>query len=107
MAKPEFHIFVCSQRRADGHPRGSCGGKGAEAVYNAFAQVLIQNNLNNRIALTSTTCMGPCQAGANVLIYPGAVMYSWVEPQDAALIVEQHLLGGEPWADKLTPAEIW
>lgn len=107
MAKPEFHIFVCAQRRADGHPRGSCGGKGAEAVYNAFAQVLIQHNLNNRIALTSTCCMGPCQAGANVLVYPGAVMYSWVEPQDAALIVEQHLLGGEPWADKLTPAELW
>lgn len=107
MAKPEFHIFVCAQRRADGHPRGSCGGKGAEAVYNAFAQVLIQHNLSNRIALTSTTCMGPCQAGANVLIYPGAIMYSWVEPQDAAIIVEQHLLGGEPWTDKLTPAEIW
>ena len=107
MPRPEFHIFVCAQRRADGHPRGSCGGKGAEAVYNAFAQVLIQHNLNNRIALTSTGCMGPCQAGANVLVYPGAVMYSWVEPQDAALIVEQHLLGGEPWADKLTPAELW
>ena len=37
MAKPEFHIFVCIQRRADGHPRGSCAAKGGEALFNAFA----------------------------------------------------------------------
>lgn len=107
MARPEFHIFLCGQRRPEGHPRGSCGAKGSEALYNAFAQVLIKHNLNNRIALTSTGCIGPCQAGANVLIYPGSIMYSWVEPEDAARIVEQHLLGGEPYADKLTPARIW
>ena len=107
MARPEFHIFLCGQRRPEGHPRGSCGAKGSEALYNAFAQVLIKHNLNNRIALTTTGCIGPCQAGANVLIYPGSIMYSWVEPEDAEIIVEQHLLGGEPYADKLTPAEIW
>ncbi|MBV2133090.1 (2Fe-2S) ferredoxin domain-containing protein [Pseudomonas sp. MAP12] len=107
MARPEFHIFLCGQRRAEGHPRGSCAAKGSEALYNAFYQVLIQHNLSNRVALTTTGCLGPCQAGANVLIYPGSVMYSWVEPADAAIIVEQHLLGGAPYADKLTPAEIW
>ena len=32
---------------------------------------------------------------------------AWVEAEDAAAIVEQHLVGGTPWADKLTPAEIW
>lgn len=106
MAKPEFHIFVCLQRRADGHPRGSCAAKGGEALFNAFSQVLIQKNLLGRIALTGTGCLGPCQAGANVLIYPGSQMYSWAEPADAELIVE-HLLKGETYADKLTPAEIW
>lgn len=107
MAKPEFHIFVCGQHRPAGHPRGSCGAKGAEALYDAFARALTQRNLHGRIALTSTGCLGPCQAGANVLIYPGAVMYSWVEPEEAALIVDRHLLGGEPYADKLAPAELW
>lgn len=107
MAKPDYHVFICMQRRPDGHPRGSCGAKGAEALFNAFAQALIQRNLQNRIALTQTGCLGPCQAGANVLVYPGSVMYSWVEPADVLKIVEQHLLGGEPWAEKLTPAEVW
>ena len=67
MAKPEFHIFVCGQRRPAGHPRGSCGAKGVEALYDAFARALTQRNLHSRIALTSTGCLGPCQAGANWL----------------------------------------
>lgn len=108
MPRPEQHIFICTQRRAEGHPRSSCAGaRNSEALYTAFAEALIQRNLQNRIALTSTGCLGPCQAGANVLVYPGAVMYSWIEPADAAKIVEQHILGGTPWADKLTPAELW
>lgn len=106
MAKPEFHIFVCIQRRADGHPRGSCAAKGGEALFNAFSQVLIQKNLLGRIALTGTGCLGPCQAGANVLIYPGSLMYSWAELGDAEIIID-HLLKGETYADKLAPAEIW
>jgi hypothetical protein len=32
MARPEFHIFLCGQRRPEGHPRGSCGAKGSEAL---------------------------------------------------------------------------
>lgn len=107
MAKPEFQVFVCTQRRADGHPRGSCATRGSEDVFNAFAQAIVQRNLQYRVALINTGCMGPCQAGGNVLVYPGAVMYSWVEPADAMRIVEEHLLGGKPYADKLTPAEIW
>ncbi|TWH77445.1 (2Fe-2S) ferredoxin [Azomonas agilis] len=106
MARPEFHIFLCTQRRPDGHPRGCCGSKNADAVYDAFAQALIQNNLTNRVALTRTGCLGPCMAGPNVLIYPASQMYSWVEPEDAAIIIKQ-LLAGEVYADKLTPAELW
>lgn len=107
MAKPDWHVFVCTQRRADGHPRASCTAKGGAALLDAFAQALIRRNLQGRMALTSTGCLGPCQAGANVLIYPGAIMYSWVEPADAEIIVRQHLLEGEAWVDKLTPSELW
>jgi (2Fe-2S) ferredoxin len=107
MAKPEHHLFICTQRRPDGHPRGNCSQHGGEKLLDAFFQALLQRNLQGRVALTATGCLGPCQAGANVLVYPGAVMYSWVEPQDAEIIVQQHLLGGEPYADKLAPAEVW
>lgn len=106
MPKPEHHVFICMQRRPAGHPRSSCGEKGSEGVYNDFSQELIKRNLQT-VALTQAGCLGPCQAGANVLIYPGGVMYGWAEPGDAAKIIEEHILGGKVYEDKLAPAELW
>lgn len=107
MAKPEWHILVCTQRRPAGHPRSSCAEKSSEDVYDAFGKVLIQFNLLQRVALTATGCLGACQAGVNVLIYPGGVMYSWVESEDVAALVQTHLLQGILYQDKLTPGELW
>ena len=106
MPKPEHHIFVCGQNRPAGHPRSSCTEKGCQSVYQAFAQELIQRNLQN-VALTQTGCLGPCQAGANVLLYPSGTMYGWVETDDVAKIIDQHILGGEVYADKKAPEELW
>ncbi|TVZ38830.1 (2Fe-2S) ferredoxin [Alteromonadaceae bacterium 2753L.S.0a.02] len=106
MPKPDHHIFVCAQKRPPGHPRSSCSEKGCDAVFNAFSQELIQRNLQN-VALTQTGCLGPCQAGSNVLVYPSGVMYGWVEPEDVPKIIEQHILGGEVYKDKVAPAELW
>jgi len=94
------------QSRPPGHPRGSCGEKGCEAVFNAFNQELIKRNLQN-VALTQAGCLGPCQAGGNVLIYPSGTLYGWVEVEDVPKIIEQHILGGEVYPDKVAPAELW
>ena len=107
MAKPVHHIFVCTQQRPQGHPRGSCGEKHCADVHNAFAMGIAKRHLFNKIALTQTGCLGPCQTGANVLIYPGSVMYIQMTPDDVELIIEQHLLGGEVVSEKLAPPEFW
>ena len=36
MAKPEKHVFVCSQNRPAGHPRGCCAQKGGNDLIQAF-----------------------------------------------------------------------
>jgi len=106
MPKPDHHIFVCMQNRPPGHPRSSCGQRGAQAVFNAFSEALIQRNLQN-VALTQTGCLGPCQSGANVLIYPAGTMYGWVETDDVSKIIDQHIIAGETYTDKVAPKELW
>ena len=32
----DHHVFVCTNRRPDGHPRGSCAAKGSEALRDAL-----------------------------------------------------------------------
>lgn len=107
MPKPDYHVFICAQKRQPGHPRGSCTDKGCDTLAPAFAQAIIKRGLLNKISIVQTSCLGPCQVGANVLVYPGNVLYSWVEAGDVENIVEKHLVGGEIVTEKLAPAEMW
>ena len=107
MPKPAYHLFVCAQARPAGHPRGSCGANGANNVFQAFATQLTSKNLLGKIALTQTGCLGPCQTGSNVLVYPEGIMYSQVSVEDVSKIVDQHLINGDPVSEKFAPAEVW
>ncbi len=107
MPKPKHHVFVCGQSRQPGHPRGSCGISGAAELFQEFMKQITVNKLGEQVALTQTGCLGPCHVGANVLVYPEGIMYAQLSPADVEVIVSQHLIGGEPVADKQAPAEVW
>jgi len=107
MPKPAKHVFICTQARPPGHPRGSCGESGARELWDAFLNELEQRQLFDTVALTNTGCLGPCASGANVLVYPEGVMYGKVTPADVAEIFETHLQGGEPVERLALPPEVW
>ena len=107
MPRPQKHVFVCTQNRPQGHPRGSCAANGSAEVINEFINQIQNRNLFDKIALTNTGCMGPCMMGPSVLVYPEGVMYGKVTKDDVKTIVEEHLLGGTPVAALQVPAEVW
>ncbi|OQK15483.1 ferredoxin [Methyloprofundus sedimenti] len=107
MPRPEKHVFVCTQSRPEGHPRGSCGIKGCAEVMNEFMTQMQTRNLFEKIALTNTGCLGPCMMGSSVLVYPEGVMYGKVTKADVKTIIEEHLLGGKPVEKLIVPAEVW
>lgn len=107
MAKPEYHVFVCSQQRPAGHPRGSCGERGAGGVIQQLSQSIMAKNLFQKVSIVPTACLGPCDAGANLLVFPGAMLYAGLQPGDIENIVEQHFIEGQPVADKLADDSVW
>lgn len=107
MARPEKHIFVCTQSRPQGHPRGSCGELKSSAVMDTFMAAFQTHDLWGTYKLASSSCIGPCFAGPNVLVYPEGVMYVKVTPEDVEEIIEQHIKGGEPVERLLAPADLW
>lgn len=107
MPRPEKHVFVCTQNRPPGHPRGSCASTGCMDVMNAFMEEIQNRNLFEKIGLTNTGCMGPCMMGPSVLVYPEGIMYGRVTKEDVTTIIDEHLLGGEPVEKLKVPAEIW
>ncbi|WP_347987932.1 (2Fe-2S) ferredoxin domain-containing protein [Methylomonas sp. AM2-LC] len=107
MPKPNKHVFVCTQNRPEGHPRGSCASSGCAEVMNEFMNEIQNRNLFEQIALTNTGCMGPCMLGPSVLIYPDGVMYGRVSKADVKTIIDEHLLGNKPVTALQVPAEVW
>jgi (2Fe-2S) ferredoxin len=107
MAKPIKHVFVCTQMRPPGHPRGSCGGNGSAAVFQEFMQQFEKRGMWGKYAVTGSGCIGPCGNGANVLVYPEGVMYSAKVREDVAAIIDEHLLGDQPVERLKVPAEVW
>ncbi|OIR13778.1 ferredoxin, 2Fe-2s [mine drainage metagenome] len=107
MARPAKHVFVCSQSRPAGHPRGSCGQKGCGEVVEEFMRQWQQRQCFSKVLVTPSGCIGPCGMGPNVLVYPEGILYGNVGKADVSQIFEEHLLGDKPVERLLAPADIW
>ncbi len=107
MPKPKKHVFVCTQNRGPGHPRGSCQQSNCGEIVDEFMLEFQQRDLHGKYALTFTGCIGPCGCGPSVLVYPEGVMYGKVTRQDVKAIIDEHLLGDVPVERLKVPADIW
>lgn len=107
MPRPQRHVFVCSQQRPPGHPRGSCAQRGAQPVLQAFWAELQRRQAFAEVAVTYSGCLGPCDGGPSVVVYPDGVMYQRVTPEDVSEIFEQHLIGGAPVTRLVADAAAW
>jgi (2Fe-2S) ferredoxin len=76
-------------------------------VLQAFWQELQKRNLFDKIGVTFSGCLGPCDGGPNVLVYPEGVLYRGVTKADVTAIFDEHLLGGTPVERLCAPSEVW
>ena len=51
-------------------------------------------------------CLDQCELGPTVVVYPEAVWYGHVKPEDVDEIIESHILGGQPVQRLIIPDEI-
>lgn len=77
-----------------------CGGTGclalgAEQVGNAFREEMKKQGLEPKVNMVLTGCPGFCERGPLVVIYPEAVFYQRVKPEDVPEIVSQTVLEGK------------
>ena len=93
--KYRHHVFVCITQRPP-FAKPSCGQRDSPDVLAAIAEELESRNLLGEIGLTATQCLGPCESGPSMVVYPDGVWYAGVGTADVAELVERHLVGGEP-----------
>ena len=91
----ERHVFVCTNERETGHPRGCCSAKGSAAIRDAL-KALAKQRLGKRVRVNVAGCLDQCEHGVTVVVYPEGVWYGFVTMADLEEIVESHLVNGRP-----------
>ena len=96
MAKFERHIFICTNQRPEGHPRGCCSPSGEGDLHRLFKMKLAQRGIKGTVRANKSGCLDQCEIGPTVVVYPEAVWYGHVTPEDVDEIIDSHIIGGRP-----------
>ena len=90
----ERHVFVCLNSRPADAPRPSCTSEGTSTLHMRLQQLARQAGLDTKVRINKSLCLDQCEHGPVVVVYPEAVWYGNVQPEDAEEIVREHLTGG-------------
>lgn len=81
------HIFVCvNERQGD-----CCAGKGSMEILMLLRDYINKNGLVSKYNVTKTKCLGHCEDGPTIAIYPDGNIYTHVTKEDVNEIIEKFL----------------
>ena len=95
MGRFERHVFVCTNRRPPGHPKGCCAEKGSEEVREVLKAELHRRGLKGKVRANTSGCLDACEFGVSMVIYPEGIWYGGVKKEDVNEIIEKTILNGE------------
>lgn len=76
------YLFVCTNRREEGNPKGSCAQKGSEVVIKKLKEELLRLGVHKEVRACSASCLDLCEEGISVLDEPTHVAYGRVTEAD-------------------------
>lgn len=89
------HLFFCTNQRENGE---SCCNDFKAQELHAYVKDKVKelgiNNENNRIRINKAGCLGICDQGPVIVVYPEGTWYTYVDKSDLDEIIEQHLKNG-------------
>lgn len=83
------HVFVCTTGK-------TCPSQGAEDVLHELRRQIKELGLKSQIRINKAGCFDQCGNGPMIVVYPDAVWYAHVQPEDCQEIVQSHLLNDKP-----------
>lgn len=72
----------------------SCAIEGAMDIANSIKNELKNHRIDNEIEVIRTGCLGLCELGPIMIVYPEGTFYSKVSIKDVPEIVHEHLVKG-------------
>jgi (2Fe-2S) ferredoxin len=83
------YLFICTNRRPEGDPKGSCAAKGSEQLVVALKAALVARGVaKDGVRACSSSCLDLCESGASVVVEPDHVAYGGVTLADVDAIAD-------------------
>ena len=107
MPKPRRQVLVCVNERPPENPKGSCGHKGGQALFERLRALLRERGLADSVMVNRTYCLKHCSRGMVLAVQPDNVWYAGVRPEDLEQICDDHLRDGRPVERLFMPDIPW
>jgi (2Fe-2S) ferredoxin len=91
----DFHVFVCTNERK-GSERQSCGESHGMDLVAEFKKQLKDLKLDLKLRANKSGCLGICDFGPTVVIYPQGTFYVGVQKEDVRELITSHILNNTP-----------
>lgn len=90
------HIFVCTNQKADG--KKCCGQSQNEEIARYMAEKIKKMQCwgEHQWRVTRSGCLGRCEKGPCIVVYPDNIWYRIANFADVDTILQQHLQMGQP-----------
>lgn len=96
MKRFDKHIFICENKRPDGHPRGCCADKNSIEIRELFKKRLKELGIRSSVRANAAGCLDACEHGVTIVVYPEEIWYGLVTKYDVEEIIKQHVLNNKP-----------
>lgn len=87
------HVFVCTNVRPKGHPRGCCSDKDAVRMRD-YLKARVKELGLPRTRVNTAGCLDRCELGPVMVVYPEGVWYTYRSREDIEEILQTHLVAG-------------
>ncbi len=88
----ETHVFICTNHRPEGHPRGSCAAKGSEKIRD-YMKLRAKEARIPKIRINASGCLDRCELGPCAVIYPEGVWYRLDSREAVDTVLARHIEG--------------
>ena len=95
MSYYDKHVFFCTNQRAPGE--SCCNNFGAQRLRDYVKDKVKALGIStdaNRIRISNAGCLGRCDDGPVLVVYPEGVWYTYVDESDLDEIIIEHLQQG-------------
>lgn len=88
------HVFFCTNQREAG--LDCCNNHGSKAMCGYAKDQVKKLGLNQpgQVRVSSAGCLGRCDEGPVLVVYPDAVWYTYLDESDIDEIISEHVVNG-------------